>query len=95
MQILKVDSSKIVRGPKGLRLEAKAAYREGQAMLTVYGFWVDTVTTRRELSHRVVLQRVFVPTTRTKAEKHNMLRAMCDLLAVQYGEAYYLRSKLQ
>jgi hypothetical protein len=90
-----VHPDKLVRGPKGLRLEAKAAYREGQAMLTVYGFWVDTVTTRRELSHRVVLQRVFVPRETPKAEKRDMLRAMCDLLAVQYGESYYLRNKLQ
>jgi hypothetical protein len=90
-----VHPDKLVRGPKGLRLDAKAAYREGQAMLTVYGFWVDTVTTRREMSHRVVLQRVFVPRETPKAEKRDMLRAMCDLLAVQYETEYYLRSKLQ
>jgi hypothetical protein len=90
-----VHPDKLVRGPKGLRLDAKVSYREGQAMLTVYGFWVDTITARRELSHRVVLQRVFVPSNTPKAEKRDMLRAMCDLLAVQYGEAYYLRSKLQ
>jgi hypothetical protein len=95
MQIPEVDSSKLVHGPKGLRLDAKVSYREGQAMLTVYGFWVDTVTARREMSHRVMLQRVFVPSNTPKAEKHSTLRAMCDLLAVQYGEAYYLRSKLQ
>jgi len=94
MQIPEVDSSKLVRGPKGLRLDAKVSYREGQAMLTVYGFWID-MTYRRELSHRVMLQRVFVPSNTPKAEKHSTLRAMCDLLAVQYGESYYLRSKLQ
>jgi hypothetical protein len=90
-----VHPDKLVRGPKGLRLDAKAAYREGQAMLTVYGFWVDTITARREMSHRVVLQRVFVPSNTPKAEKHSMLRAMCDLLAVQYETDYRLRSKLQ
>lgn len=90
-----VNTDRLVCGPKGLRLDAKAAYRDGQAMLTVYGFWIDTVTSRIEHPHRVVLQRVFVPSTTTKAEKHDMLRAMCDLLAVQYGESYYLRSKLQ
>jgi len=78
-----------------LRLDAKAAYRNGQAMLTVYGFWKDTITSYREMSHKVVLQRVFVPRETPKAEKHSMLRAMCDLLAVQYETEYYLRSKLQ
>ena len=94
MQTPKVDSSKLVRGPKGLRLEAKAAYRDGQPMLTVYGFWID-MTHRKELSHRVMLQRVFVPSNTPKAEKREMLRAMCDLVAVQYETEYYLRSKRQ
>ena len=97
MQIPKVDGSKLVRGPKGLRLEAKASYREGQAMLSVYGFWLSTLESSLtpQHTHKVMLQRVFVPRDTPKAEKHDMLRAMCDLLAVQYGESYYLRSKLQ
>jgi hypothetical protein len=95
MQIPEVDSSKLVHGPKGLRLEAKVSYREGQAMLTVYGFWVSTIGNGRGRSLRVMLQRVFVPSNTPKAEKHSTLRAMCDLLAVQYETEYYLRSKLQ
>jgi hypothetical protein len=94
MNIPKVDSGDLVRGPKGLRLDAKASYREGQAMLTVYGFWVDPAY-RVALPQRYILHRMFVPRDTPKAEKHSMLRAMCDLLAVQYGESYYLRNKLQ
>jgi len=90
-----IDVSELVRGPKGLRLEAKAAYKEGWAMLSVYGFWVTVMTARLERSHRVVLHRMFVPRDTPKVEKHRMLRTMCDLFAVQHGEAYYLRSKLQ
>jgi hypothetical protein len=89
-----VNTDRLVCGPKGLRLDAKAAYRAGHAMLTVYGFWIDTVTSRREHTHRVVLQRVFVPSTTTKAEKRDMLRAMCDLIAIEHGIDYRLRSKL-
>jgi hypothetical protein len=89
-----VNTDRLVCGPKGLRLDAKAAYRDGQAMLTVYGFWIDTVTSYREHTHRVVLQRVLVPSTTTKAEKRDMLRAMCDLIAIEHGIDYRLRSKL-
>ena len=85
----------LLRGPRGLRLDAKVAYREGHTMLTVYGFYLETVETFKSHASRIILHRVFVPTALTKAEKHSMLRALCDLLAVQYGEAYYLRSKLQ
>lgn len=94
---IEIDTTKLVRGPKGLRLEAKCAYRDGQAMLTVYGFWNTRVDSKFTLSSNVrcVLQRVFVPTSMPKAEKRNTLRAMCDLIAVQHGESYYLRSKLQ
>lgn len=93
-----VEIDKLVRGPKGLRLEAKVAYRDGHAMLSVYGFWGTQVTTRAMNGGspiRVVLQRVFVPSNMSKADKRNTLRAMCDLFAVQHGESYYLRSKLQ
>lgn len=89
------DPAKLVRGPKGLRLEAKVAYRDGQAMLTVYGFSVETLGAFKSQSNRVVLQRVFVPSTTPKAEKRDTLRAMCDLIAIEHGESYYLRSKLQ
>ena len=94
---IEVDTTKLARGPRGLRLEAECAYRDGQAMLTVYGFWNTSVTARfsEASSVRCVLQRVFVPTSMSKAEKRNTLRAMCDLIAVQHGESYYLRSKLQ
>lgn len=92
-----VDTDKLVRGPRGLRLDAKCAYRDGQAMLTVYGFWIDAVPAfgNRHQSARIVLQRVFVPSTTPKAEKRDTLRAMCDLIAIEHGESYYLRSKLQ
>jgi hypothetical protein len=91
-----VDISELVRGPKGLRLEAKAAYREGHAMLSVYAFWQEkAMAGRRGLVQRTLLQRVFVPSTMSKADKRNTLRAMCDLFAVQHGESYYLRSKLK
>lgn len=91
-----VDISELVRGPKGLRLEAKMAYREGHAMLSVYAFWQEkAMAGRRGLVQRTLLQRVFVPSNMSKADKRNTLRAMCDLFAVQHGEAYYLRSKLQ
>jgi hypothetical protein len=92
---IEIDTTKLARGPKGLRLEAKCAYRDGQAMLTVYGFWNSPVSIRVAQTHKVVLQRVFVPSNMSKAEKRNTLRAMCDLIAVQHGESYYLRSKLQ
>lgn len=89
------NPERLVRGLKGLRLEAKVAYRDGAAMLTVYGFYMETMGSFKSNSSRIVLHRVFVPTTHTKAQRRDMLRAMCDLLAVEYGESYYLRSKLQ
>jgi len=89
------DVSKLLRTPKGaLRLDAKAAYKEGQAMLTVYGFWVDPAY-RRALPQRVMLHRMFVPSNTPKAEKRRMLQAMCDLLAEKHDTEYALRSKLQ
>jgi hypothetical protein len=94
MRIPNVDSGDLVRGPKGLRLDAKASYRNGQAMLTVYGFWVDPAY-RVARPLRTSLHRMFVPRDTPKAEKRRMLRAMCDLIAVQYETAYYLRNKLQ
>jgi hypothetical protein len=87
------DTDKLVRGPKGLRLDAKVSYRAGHAMLSVYGFWAGSV--RPGHTQKVVLQRVFVPSDTPKVEKHRMLRAMCDLICVQHGESYYLRSKLK
>lgn len=92
---IEIDTSKLVRGPKGLRLDAKCAYRDGQAMLTVYGFWTSAFDVRMAQTHKVVLHRVFVPSSTPKAEKHATLRAMCDLIAIEHGESYYLRSKLQ
>lgn len=93
---IEIDTDKLVRGPKGLRLDAKCSYRDGQAMLTVYGFWASAFDVRGlGRTHKVVLHRVFVPSNMPKAEKRNTLRAMCDLIAVQHGESYYLRSKLQ
>ena len=89
-----IDVSDLVRGPKGLRLDAKASYRNGQAMLTAYGFWVDPAY-RVARPQRVMRQRVFVPRDTPKAEKHRMLQAMCDLLAVKHDTEYALRSKLQ
>ena len=88
-----VDISGLVRGPKGLRLDAKVSYRDGHAMLSVYGYWAGSV--RPGHTQKVVLQRVFVPSDMPKAEKHRMLRTMCDLLAVKHGTEYALRSKLQ
>ena len=90
-----VDTDKLLRGPKGLRLEAKCAFRDGHALLTVYGFALDTLGAFRSHSTRVVLQRVVVPSTTPKAERRDTLRAMCDLIAIEHGESYYLRSKLQ
>lgn len=89
-----VDTDKLVRGPKGLRLEAKCAYRDGQAMLTVYGFWALPQFSI-PAGVRCVLHRVYVPSSTPKAEKRDTLRAMCDLIAIEHGESYYLRSKLQ
>jgi hypothetical protein len=93
MSQAEIHTDKLLRGPKGLRLDAKVAYRDGQAMLTVYGFWAGSVRPGHTL--RVVLLRVFVPSNMPKADKRNTLRAMCDLICVQHGESYYLRSKLQ
>jgi hypothetical protein len=93
---VKIDTNKLVRGPKGLRLDAKCAYRDGQAMLTVYGFWNSAISVQGlGQTHKVVLHRVFVPSATPKAEKHATLRAMCDLIAIEHGESYYLRTKLQ
>lgn len=89
-----VNPDKLMRGPRGLRLEAKCAYRDGQAMLTVYGFW-NTAIVGATASVRCVLRREFVPTTTPKAERRDILRALCDLIAIEHGESYYLRSKLQ
>lgn len=92
-----VNPDKLIRGPRGLRLEAKCAYRDGQAMLTVYGFWNTgmTIGFRDTPSVRCVLHRAYVPFTTPKAERRDTLRAMCDLIAIEHGESYYLRSKLQ
>lgn len=94
-----VPTDKLIRGPRGLRLEAKCAYRDGQAMLTVYGFWNTRVPINAASSVssnvRCVLHRVYVPSTTPKAERRDTLRAMCDLIAIEHGESYYLRSKLQ
>ena len=94
--IVDIDVSDLVRGPKGLRLDAKASYRDGQAMLTVYGFWHPTeLAGRYGGAPRSILHRMFVPRDTPKAEKRRMLQAMCDLLAVKHGTEYALRSKLQ
>ena len=78
------------RTPTGaVRIEAKAAYKNGQAMLTVYGFLDDN-----KFGARCVLHRVNVPRDTPKAEKYKTLRALCDLVAIQYGCGYKLRSKL-
>lgn len=93
-----VDTDKLARSPgKGLRLEAKVAYRDGQAMLTVYGFWAPHVDVMRLKAPavRCVLHRVYVPSSTPKAERRSILRSMCDLIAIEHGESYYLRSKLQ
>ena len=91
------DVSKLLRTPKGaLRLDAKAAYKEGHAMLTVYGFWHPTeLAGRYGVAPRLILHRMFVPRDTPKAEKRRMLQAMCDLLAVKHDTEYALRSKLQ
>jgi hypothetical protein len=91
------DVSKLLRTPKGaLRLDAKAAYKEGWAMLSVYGFWhPEVLAGRHGIAQRTILHRMFVPRDTPKAEKRRMLQAMCDLFAVQHGESYYLRSKLK
>ena len=83
----------LVRTPKGLlRIDAKASYKDGQAMLSVYGFSVYQTT--RGPSNRIVLQRVFVPRETSKADKQAALRAMCDLVAVEYGVEVKLRSSI-
>ena len=93
---IEINTDKLLRGPKGLRLDAKCAYRDGQAMLTVYGFWASAISVRGlGQTQKVVLHRVFVPSFTPKEEKHVTLRAMCDLIAIEHGESYYLRSKLQ
>ena len=80
----------LVKNPNGdLRLDAKAAYKNGQAMLTVYGFFPNA-----QFGARCVLHRVTVPRDTPKAEKYKTLRALCDLVAIQYGCGYKLRSKL-
>jgi hypothetical protein len=95
-----VDIDSLVRGPRGLRLDAKVSYRDGHAMLSVYGFWPPTVLAGRRgitnrITNRIVLQRMFVPRDTPKAEKNRMLRTMCDLFAVKHGTEYALRSKLK
>lgn len=81
----------LMRSPKGeLMIEAKGSYRDGQAMLTVYGCAVSHTLQRK----RVVLHRVFVPRTTPKVEKLAAMRALCDLVAIEYGCEYRLRGKL-
>jgi hypothetical protein len=91
------DVSKLLRTSKGaLRLDAKAAYKEGWAMLSVYGFWhPEVLAGRRGIAQRTILHRMFVPRDTPKAEKNRMLQTMCDLLAVKHGTEYALRSKLR
>jgi hypothetical protein len=91
-----VDIDSLVRGPRGLRLDAKAAYKEGWAMLSVYAYWYDKVLAGKHARvERIILQRMFVPRDTPKAEKNRMLRTMCDLFAVKHGTEYALRSKLK
>jgi hypothetical protein len=92
----------LLRTPKGaLRLDAKAAYKEGWAMLSVYAYWYDKVLAGKLLAgkpamvQRIILHRMFVPRDTPKAEKNRMLRTMCDLFAVKHGTEYALRSKLK
>jgi hypothetical protein len=87
----------LLRTSKGaLRLDAKAAYKDGHAMLSVYGCWQDRLMAgKRGMVHRIILHRVFVPRDTPKAEKNRMLQAMCDQLAVRHGVDYVLRSKLK
>ncbi len=88
-----IDRNELVHTLSGeLRLDARAAYRDGMAMLTVYGFRMFSHLRPTQVG-RVVLHRVFVPSNTPKAEKAAMLIAMCDLVTVQYGVAYKLRSK--
>ena len=78
------------RTPTGaLRLDAKAAYKGDGMILTVYGF-----LERDKFGARCVLHRMSVPRDTPKAERYTTLRALCDLVAVQYGCDYRLRSKL-
>jgi hypothetical protein len=84
----------LAKTPKGqLRLDAKAAYKNGQAMLTVYGYSAFTTTTRPS-DARIVLLRIFVPRDTPKAEKYATLRTLCDTIAFRYDCDYKLRSKL-
>jgi hypothetical protein len=87
----------LLRTSKGaLRLDAKAAYKDGHAMLSVYGLWKDRLMAGKHgMVHRIILQRMFVPRDTPKAEKNHMLRTMCDLFAVRHGVDYVLRSKLK
>ena len=79
--------------PKGaLRLDAKASYRDGQALLSVYGFGAHP--SHAHTISRIVLQRVFVPRDTPKAEKQATLQALCDLVAIEYGIEVKLRSKI-
>lgn len=88
-----IELKDLARTPKGaLRLDAKASYRDGQAMLSVYGFGVSS--TLSGVINRIVLQRVFVPRDTPKAEKQATLQALCDLVAIEYGVEVKLRSKI-
>lgn len=89
-----MDIEKLQRTPKGeLLLDAKACYREGKAMLSVYGFLATAFAYNKHT--RTVLHRVFVPRETPKVERAQMLRAMCDLVTVESGMPYRLRSKLK
>ena len=92
-----IDAKQLLFDKKGaLVLDAKASYRGGKAMLTVYAYdnllsagrWDSTV-------RRTVMQRVFVPRETTKEERATVLLTMCDLVALRYDVPYRLRSSLR
>ena len=80
----------LMKNPKGdLRLDAKASYKDGKAVLTVYGFLHNG-----RFNERAILQRIAVSRDMPKAEKYETLLALCNLVSVQYECGYRLRSKL-
>ena len=91
----KLESLEVSSKTGALRVDAKCAYRDGKAILSVYGFIkLDRHTPRgAPLTRKHLLLRAFVDRDTPIYEKREQLQAMCDLVAVHFGCEVIKRSK--
>lgn len=79
-----------------LRLDARVEHltRVG-AVLNVCGFTAENEMRPGVFTRRTILHSTLVPSSMPRKEKNAILRAMCDLVTIEYGTPYRLRSKLK